>query len=123
MGGASEPVRPSGYGSTRASSLSFRKGPLASGPDRRGSRRLAVRSVFSKLAFLLWDHHILDKVLNTASVSMIVSREQKPQGTRCARSGPLVLRRRRAKEWLGYWATELERMVNDGTSTSGEPPR
>ena len=40
----------------------------------------------------------------------------------CAKR-PLVLRRRRAKEWLGYWATELERMVNDGTSTSGEPPR
>jgi hypothetical protein len=23
-------------------------------------------------------------------------------------------RKRRAKEWLGYWATELECMVNDG---------
>src|ERR1039457_1538709 len=36
----------------------------------------------------------------------------------CAKR-PLVLRRRRAKEWLGYLGTGVERMVNDGASKSG----
>src|ERR1035441_8231356 len=104
MGGASEPVRPSGYGSTRASSLSFRKGPLASGPDRRGSRRLAVRSVFSKLAFLLWDHHSLDKVTqHRKRIDDSLPRTKAARHSVCAKR-PLVLGRRRAKEWLCYLA-------------------
>ena len=36
-------------GPTKASSWSFRKGPLANKPESSGSRRLAVRLVFSRV--------------------------------------------------------------------------